>query len=437
MGNRRVRVMWTDLNGLAHGRYVPEALLDRHGHHAVTTLTMNIERDILPVQGYSGDVGYPDMSSVPVVESRRPGWEPDTDVVVADLEFHHQPLEIAPRSVLKRAVEAWRQRGFEPLLGFEMEFYVLAPDADAPGGFGPAPNPSHRVYGVGDGAGNRELLYALYDAAEHSALQLEGMMGEFHPGQYELNMAYGPALDAADRAFVSKELTREVATQRGFHVTYMGRPAADLVGSGLHVNFSLSKVGEPGNSFDDPHAEYGISDVARRCLAGMVTHHAALAALSAPLINSYKRLMPGLIAGYWANWGLDNRTSTYRVPGERGRATRIENRMPCASADPYVAAAATLQAALLGYDGGLDCGEPQAGDGDAAPNTEQHTPESLAEALSALEADGALTNAIGAEFVRVYLALRRNEVERWEKDGVKWNLDEISDWELSRYLPFY
>ena len=76
MGNRRVRVMWSDLNGLAHGRYIPERLLDRHGHHAVTTLTMNIERDILPITGYSGDVGYADMSTVPVVESRRPGWEP-------------------------------------------------------------------------------------------------------------------------------------------------------------------------------------------------------------------------------------------------------------------------------------------------------------------------------------------------------------------------
>lgn len=437
MGNRRVRVMWSDLNGLAHGRYIPDALLHRHGHHAVTTLTMNIERDILPVPGYSGDVGYPDMSTVPVIESRRPGWEPDTDVVVADLEFHHQPLEIAPRSVLRRAVEAWHERGYEPLLGFEMEFYLLAPNAEAPGGFGPAPNPSHRVYGVGDGAGNREMLFALYDAAEHSDLQLEGMMGEFHPGQYELNMAYGPALDAADRAFVVKELTREVATQNGFHVTYMGRPMADLVGSGLHINFSLSKVHDASNCFDEPKDQYGISGITRQCLAGLLAHHAALAALSAPLINSYKRLMPGLIAGYWSNWGLDNRTSTYRVPGERGSATRIENRMPCASADPYLSAAAMLQAALLGFDQGLDCGEPQAGDGDSQPNTDQHTPESLAEALDALAADSALTEAIGAEFVRVYLALRRNEVEHWEKAGVEWTLDEISEWELSRYLPFY
>jgi glutamine synthetase len=293
------------------------------------------------------------------------------------------------------------------------------------------------VYGVGNGAGNPELLFALYDAAEHSQLQLEGMMGEFHPGQYELNMRYGPALDAADRAFVAKELTREVATRHGFHVTYMGRPAADLVGSGLHINFSLCKADDVGNCFDGPEGEHGISGVARQCLGGLLAHHAAVSALSAPLINSYKRLMPGLIAGYWANWGLDNRTSTYRVPGERGGATRIENRMPCGSADPYLSAAAMLQAALLGFDQDLDCGEPQLGDGDSEPNTDQHTPESLAEALDALEADAAMTKAMGSDLVRVYLALRRNEVERWERSGVEWNPEQISDWELEQYLPFY
>jgi glutamine synthetase len=437
MANRRVRVTWSDLNGLAHGRYIPERLLDRHGHHAVTTLTMNIDREILPISGYSGDVGYPDMSTVPVVSSRRPGWEPETDVVVADLEFRHQPLEIAPRSALKRAVAAWQERGYEPQLGYEMEFYVMAPNADAPGGFGLLPNRSHRVYGVGNGAGNPALVFALYDAAERSELQLEGMMGEFHPGQYELNMRYGPALDAADRAFLAKELTREVAAQNGFHVTYMGRPAAELVGSGLHINFSLCKTGDSGNCFDGPKDVHGLSAVARRCLGGLLAHHAAISAFSAPLINSYKRLVPGLIAGYWANWGLDNRTSTYRVPGERGGATRIENRMPCGSADPYLSAAAMLQAALLGFDGDLDCGEPQSGDGDAEPNTDQHTPTSLAEALDALADDAEMTEAMGADLVRVYLALRRNEVERWKQAGGDWNLDEISDWELAQYLPFY
>ena len=429
--------MWSDLNGLSHGRYVPETRLDQHGHHAVTTLSMTITRDILPIEGYSGDVGFPDMSTVPVLESRRPGWEPDTDVVVADLEFGHGPLSIAPRTALKHAVEAWRSHGYEPMLGYEMEFYVLQPDPDRPGGYGPLPFASHRVYGVGLGGDKTGVMLDLYDAAEHSELDLEGMMGEFHPGQMELNMRYGPALDAADRAFICKEMTREVAARNGYWATYMGRPIAEYVGSGLHVNFSLVPVGGGRNVFDDPAAEHGLSSLARQCIGGLIAHHEALAAMSAPLVNSYKRLMPGIIAGYWANWGLDNRTSTYRVPGERGDATRIENRMPCGSANPYLAAAAMLRAALLGVTDGLDCGEPQSGDGDTEPNTTRHTPHTLADAVDALEADKALCDALDNDLVRVFTAIRRDELRRWDELGEEWSVESVSDWELEQYLPFY
>ena len=155
------------------------------------------------------------------------------------------------------------------------------------------------------------------------------------------------------------------------------------------------------------------------------------------MLNSYKRLMPGLIAGYWANWGLDNRFSTYRVPAERGSATRIENRMPCGTASPYLAAAATLNAALLGVVDGADCGLPQLGDADAAPNTDRHTPHTLAEALDAVEADIVLTEAMGHDLVATYLTLRRHEVARWEAAGDPWDPETISAWELDSYLPFY
>ncbi|MFM2077708.1 MAG: hypothetical protein RJA49_1598, partial [Actinomycetota bacterium] len=387
--------MWCDLNGLSHGRYVPERRLGEHGHHAVTTLTMNIQRDILDVTGYAADVGFPDLSTVPLRETRRPGWEVDTDVVIADLEFEHGPLAISPRNALVRAVEAWHALGYEPMLGYEMEFFVMQPDADAPGGYVPLQIPSHRVYGVGLGGDNTGLMFDFFDAAEHSELDLEGVMGEFHPGQMEINLKYGPALDAADRAFICKEMTRELAAAKGYWVTYMGRPHAEMVGSGLHINFSLAPLGSTNNAFDDPAAEFGLSSLARQCLGGLIAHHEALAVMSAPTVNSYRRLVPGIIAGYWANWGQDNRSSTFRVPGEHGASTRIENRMPCGSANVYLAAAAMLNAALLGVVDGMDCGAPQAGDGDAAPNTARHTPHSLADAVAAYEADTVLCEAMG------------------------------------------
>jgi len=437
MSNRRVRLMWSDLNGLSHGRYVPRNRLAEHGHHAVTTLTMGINGDILPVDGYGPDVGYADMSTVTVGESVRRGWEVDTDVAIADLEYNGQPLALCPRAALKRAVAAWASLGYEPQLGFEMEFYVMQPDVDAPGGFGPLRIPSHRVYGVGLGGDNTGLMFDLYDAAEQCELELEGVLGEFHPGQMEVNLRYGPALDAADRAFICKEMTRELAARKGYWITYMGRPMAHLVGSGLHVNMSLLPVHSGANAFDEPSAEHGLSPLARQCIGGLIAHHEAMAAMSAPLINSYKRLVPGIIAGYWANWGLDNRISTYRVPGQRGAATRIENRLPCGSASPYLAAAVMLNAALLGVVDGRDSGDPQVGDGDTSPNTDRHTPHDLERALVALEADGVLCEAMGVDLVNAFTTIRRDEVEKGRAaDGV-WDVKSISTWELEQYLPFF
>ncbi|MEO8267858.1 MAG: glutamine synthetase family protein [Ilumatobacteraceae bacterium] len=437
MGNRRVRVMWADLNGLSHGRYVPRARLHEHGHHAVTTLTMGINRDILPVEGYGPDVGFADLATLPLAESIRPGWEVDTDVAIADLEYNGQPLALCPRGALKRAVEAWASLGYEPHLGFEMEFYVMQPDSGAPGGFGPLHIPSHRVYGVGLGGDNTGLMFDMYDAAEQCELDLEGIMGEFHPGQMELNMRYGPALDAADRAFICKEMTRELAARKGYCITYMGRPMAHLVGSGLHINMSLTPVHGGANAFDDPSGEHGLSTIARQCLGGVIAHHEGMAAMSAPLVNSYKRLIPGIIAGYWANWGLDNRISTYRVPSERGQATRIENRMPCGSANPYLAAAVMLNAALLGVVDGRDCGDPQIGDGDSEPNTDRHTPHDLAEALAALEADTVLCEAMGPDLVKAFLTIRRDELAKWQAADGTWDVEAVSSWELEQYLPFF
>lgn len=429
--------MWSDLNGLSHGRYVPERRMNDHGHHAVTTLTMGIEGDILAVEGYGADVGYPDLTTVARPDTLRPGWEIDTDVVIADLDYRDAPLALSPRAALQRAVDAWRALGFEPQLGFEMEFYALRADPSATCGYGPFPRGAHRVYGVGVGGDVSGLLFDLFDAAETTGLDLEGMLAEFHPGQLELNMRYGPALDAADRAFICKEMTREIAAQNGAWITYMGRPFADLVGSGMHINFSFTPVAGGPNVFDDPNAEFGISTLARQCLGGLMHHHEATTAMSAPLINSYKRLIPGLLAGYWANWGLDNRISTYRVPGERGAATRIENRLPCGSASPYLSAAAMLNAALLGVVDGRDCGAPQEGDGDTAPNTDRHTPHSLADALVALEADSVLCEAIGSDLVRAFVTIRRDELAKFDASGTEFDPEVVSDWELERYLLMY
>lgn len=436
MANRRIRTMWSDLNGLTHGRYIPAGKLGSHTHHAITTLSMTPQGDILPLAGYAADVGYPDLTAVALPETRRPGWDPETDVVVCDLlGADGESLSLCPRGALARAVDGWRAIGYEPYLGFELELYLL--ERDDTGAWRPAGGDGHLVYGVGLGGDVTGLGLEYFDMVEQMGLGLEGVLTEFSPGQMEVNLAYGPALTAADEAVMVKEMTREVAARRGYRATYLGRPDAMSVGSGLHVNVSMRPVHGGANAFADPSKPEGLSTIARQSIGGLIAHHEAVAGFSAPLLNSYKRLMPGLIAGYWANWGLDNRISTYRVPAERGPATRIENRVPCGTASPYLAAAATLNAALLGVVDGIDCGDPQIGDGDAAPNTERHTPHTLAEALAAIEADTLLAEAMGPDLTTAYVTLRRAELTAHDDSGETWDPETVTPWELDRYLPYY
>lgn len=427
--------MWSDLNGVTHGRYIPAARIEGHTHHAITTLTMGIDGVILPVEGYAADVGYPDLRATPVLATRRPGWEPDTDVVICELSRSGgEPLPICPRRALERAIDGWRAIGWEPQLGIELEFYVLE---ERDGAWVPATQPGALVYGVGLGGDGTGLALEYFDIAEAMDLDLEGVLSEFSPAQLELNMVYGPALDAVDRAVVCREMSREVAARRGYRATYMGRPSPVAVGSGMHLNFSVLPADGGTNGLFDAADPEGLSTLARHAIGGLIAHHEAVTGLSAPLVNSYKRLMPGLIAGYWANWGLDNRISTYRIPAERGAATRIENRAPCASASPYLSAAAMLNAALLGVAGGTECGDPQFGDADAEPNTDRHTPHTLTDALDAVEADADLIEAMGDDLVRTYVTLRRYDAERWSSSGEEWDPERITEWELDTYLPFY
>ena len=433
--NRRIRTVWSDLNGLTHGRYIPEHRVDHPTHHARTTLVMGIDGEILPIAGYAADVGYSDLAARVVPQSRRPGWEPDTDVVICQLtDQDGTPLSVCPRAALVRAVDAWHARGLEPQLGFELELYLM--ERDDSGRWRPAAGPGHRVYGVGLGGDPTGLALEYFDMVEHMHLGLEGVLSEFSPGQIEVNLEYGPALDAADRVVLCKEMTRELAARRGMVATYLARPDAMSVGSGLHLNLSFVPTAGGPNALFDATAEHGLTPLARCALGGMMAHHEAIAALSAPLTNSYKRLMPGLIAGYWANWGLDNRISTYRVPAERGEATRLENRLPCGTASPYLAAAAMLHAALLGVEHGVDCADPQVGDADSAPNTDRHTPHTLGEALTALEADAELVAVVGPAMVDTYLALRRHDLARSDA-AEPWDAEKVTDWELDTYLPFY
>ena len=158
-------------------------------------------------------------------------------------------------------------------------------------------------------------------------------------------------------------------------------------------------------------------------------HHEALTALFAPTINSYTRLRPGMLCGYFATWGLDNRLTSVRVPGQRGAGTRIEHRTPDGSASPHLALLGMLAAAKDGIDRKLDPGPPAEGNAEESSPTEKHTAHYLAEALTLLEGDKVLTDALGDDLTEVFCTLKRREVTRWE--------EAVTDWEVQTYGRVY
>ena len=419
-----VDIVFPDLLGLLHGKTVPAHRLDHPTHYAVTCMVQGLDLNFLETEGYSTSAGFPDMEARIDPASVRP-WLDGRQTAMGDLyRSDGQPLPFDSRRQLKSVADRWEKLGYTPVAGFEMEFFLLEK-------LSPMTRlavPDHRVYGVGAGADPTGTLEAIGQAAEHAELQLEGMNSEFTPAQVEAALHYQPAVAAADGVLLFRELTRSVARSRGVDATFMPRPFDDAVGNGMHVNLSMTtRSGD--NAFDDPAGADGISDLARFFVAGLLHHHCALAAIAAPTVNSYKRLCPGMLSGYWANWGLDNRITSVRVPSQRGSSTRVEHRVADGSASPHLLTAALLAAGLHGVEERLPLPDAQTGDADADPNTERHTPHCLADSLDALEADEVLFELLDRELLDAFIALKREENQRWQRA--------VTDWEQREYGRVY
>jgi len=233
---------------------------------------------------------------------------------------------------------------------------------------------------------------------------------------------------------VFRLLIREIAAQHGKLATFLGRPLNDRGGSGMHVNFSFRRD-DGSNAFDDPSDPEGLSDLARHCAAGLLDHHAGMAAIMAPHVNAYKRLQPDMLNGYWANWGHDDRSVTVRVPPARGAGTRLEQRTADAAANPYLVGAAVLHAARFGVEDEMELKPAQPVGGDA--DTDVCVPTNLSEALDVLNADERLAQAMGPELVEAFTILKRGEWERYMGASNDTDTTEVTDWELRYYLPFH
>jgi glutamine synthetase len=432
----RIRVMFPDHLGLPRGKYLPPHLVERGTGHCASLFALGYDRSMIPAPGSYLLEGLIDVHATLDPATVRPGWEDDrTAVAVADLAMDGRPYPFSARQVLKDAIDWWGGRGYRVQVGIELEAYLLQPDGD--GGWERFQNPRALVYGTGPANDPTGVIDAIVSSATATGFRPESINAEFDESQFELTLEYDDALAAADDTFLFRILAREVALQRGYDLTFLGKPFADIAGSGVHINVSFVDA-DGNNALVDTTAEDGLSTLAKQAIAGLCAHHKALTAVTAPTVNAYRRLQPGQLSGYWANWGYDHRCVANRVPGARGPATRIESRVADGSVNVHTGVAAVLTAARLGVEGQLPCPPAETGDGFEEANTEVCAPADLADAIDRLEADTAFTAALGQDLIDNFVANKRAEWERFtEAEGNFDGSQPPSAWELNECLNYH
>ena len=430
---KRLRLLYPDIHGLERGKYLfGEVAEAGHAAFCVGVYPLTHDREILPVPKTQFDVGLHDIDVILDRDSLRHSWEAETVIGIGDATHGGEPVPIDPRHVLREAVAAWRSMGLEPQISFELEFYLMEPDGG--GGWRPVSLPSHRVYGTGTSIDPSGCVDSMVVTALECGFPVESWGSEYDESAYEVNIRYNDAIPAADDAFVFRLLVREIAEGHGKLATFIGRPINDRGGSGMHVNLSFRRT-DGSNAFHDPNDPDGLSELARRCIAGLLAHHEGIAAFMAPHVNAYKRLQPDMLNGYWANWGHDDRSVTVRVPPARGEGTRLEQRTADAAANRFLVGAAVLHAARFGVEDELELKAPQPVGGD--PDTDVHVPDNLADALAELNADERIVQAMGPELIEAFTILKRGEWERYLAAVEDPSTLDVSDWELRYYLPYH
>ncbi len=420
-----VRVVYPDLHGIQRGKDVPIAELDRTARSGLGFCWAVMGTDLAHTPVVGGEEGYPDMVARPDLSTLvELPWEPDVVSCLADLERDEGPEPTDQRGLVRRAEAALAELGLTAKIGPELEFFLLEPDDQ--GGWRRHVDNLSMVYTVGPQADPQGVFRGLVEAC--AALGIGAIAGnhEYMNSQYEINLREAAPLIAADNAFRFKAAVKDYSAQRGLLATFMGKPFNDQGGSGTHMHISLEREGS--NCMHDPDADAGLSDELRHFVAGVLDHAGALMAFLNPTINAYRRIVPDSLAPTHGNWGLNNRTTFVRIPPERGPACRLEIRVGDGAANPYLITAAILFAGLDGLRRELDPPTPLEGDTYTLPEEEQGTtlPQSLGEALDALEADSVIGEAVGEDIVNTFLAMKRFEIGRHQAH--------VSDWDLAEYM---
>jgi len=411
---RFMRLQFTDILGVIKNVEIPRSQFEK-------ALDGHIMFDGSSIEGFTR-IEESDMLLVPDYETFQvnPWMNPDGSKVARMICDVYLPDERA------------RSLGYTMVAGPEAEFFLFQKDAA-----GKPILETHDVGGYFDLTPvdkGEECRRDIVIVLEAMGFEVEAAHHEVAPGQHEIDFKYSEAVNCADNVTTFRFVVKKVALDHGLHATFMPKPIFGVNGSGMHVHQSLiNKKGD--NAFYDPKAEFQLSKVAMGYMGGILEHATGFAAVTNPLVNSYKRLVPGYEAPINVAWSEKNRSPLVRVPAKRGMSTRCEVRMPDPSCNPYLALAVMMASGLDGVERELHPGPPINKNIFTMSNREKRRlrigqlPANLWEALDDMEKDETVTAALGEHIVENYLRAKRQE---WQ-DYIAF----VHPWEQERYLSEY
>lgn len=351
-------------------------------------------------------------------------WRPQQGKVarmICDLYFPDgTPYKNSPRYILENVAGKAQEEGYTCYIDPECEFFLFHTDDN-----GNPTTVTHEQAGyldispldLGENA-RRDMVLTLEDMG----MEVESSHHEAAPAQHEIDFRYGEIRKIADCITTFKMAVRIVAKRHGLHATFMPKPKAEANGSGMHIQFSLIQNGE--NVFECADRPGELSEEAYYFIGGLLAHSKEMALITNPLVNSYKRLVPGYDAPTELTWTENNQNSLVRIPVTRGEGIRVELRSPDASANPYVVLAVCLAAGLDGIKNKIT---PTKSSNLAAQDQQaEHLPETLKEAIDYFESSSWVKEVLGQEFCRQYVAAKKNEWLRYTR--------QVTDWEIAEYL---
>jgi len=427
---RFLRLQFTDILGVNKNVEIPRSQFEK-------ALEGDILFDGSSIEGFvrieeSDMLLVPDFSTFQVF----PWGDAESKVarLICDISTPDgQPFDGDPRRVLKRQIVRAAEMGYVMNAGMEAEFFMFRPGLE---GRGESPTATHDVGGYFDLAPadlGEDARRAIVGALEQMGFEVEAAHHEVAHGQHEIDFRYADALTTADNIATFRFVVKYVAQQFGLVASFMPKPIFGQNGSGMHAHQSLFRGRD--NAFWDAAATWELSPTALHYIGGLLQHARGFCAITNPLVNSYKRLVPGFEAPVNVAWSMRNRSPLIRVPARRGAGTRVEVRMPDPSANPYLALTVMLAAGLDGIATGADHREPVDTNIFEMSHREKRRlriddlPHDLNEACDELERDEVILDALGSHVSRHFLEAKRREWHDY--------ITQVTSWELDNYLLKY